>query len=135
MVYTCAYFHSPDKALDTAQERKVDYVCRKLRLHPATACWTSAAAGAAGHPRRQALRGTGRRDHPEPAAGELANERIRRAGLADRCRVELRDYRHVNEPEGFDKVSAIGILEHVGEAKLPAYFQQAWKMLKPGGVS
>jgi cyclopropane-fatty-acyl-phospholipid synthase len=32
MVYSCAYFHSPDEDLDTAQERKLDYICRKLRL-------------------------------------------------------------------------------------------------------
>jgi len=32
MVYTCAYFATPDEDLDTAQERKLDYICRKLRL-------------------------------------------------------------------------------------------------------
>ena len=35
---------------------------------------------------------------------------------------------------GFDKIAAIGILEHVGEAKLLAYFRKAWDLLKPGGV-
>ncbi|WP_322506791.1 class I SAM-dependent methyltransferase, partial [Anaerolinea sp.] len=34
MVYSCAYFESPDEDLDTAQERKLDYICRKLRLKP-----------------------------------------------------------------------------------------------------
>ena len=32
MVYSCAYFHTPEEDLDTAQERKLDYICRKLRL-------------------------------------------------------------------------------------------------------
>ena len=34
MVYSCAYFCAPDEGLDTAQERKLDYICRKLRLQP-----------------------------------------------------------------------------------------------------
>ncbi len=32
MVYSCAYFASLDEDLDSAQERKLDYICRKLRL-------------------------------------------------------------------------------------------------------
>ncbi len=32
MVYTGAYFASRDEDLDIAQERKLDYVCRKLQL-------------------------------------------------------------------------------------------------------
>ncbi|PYJ20948.1 MAG: class I SAM-dependent methyltransferase, partial [Verrucomicrobia bacterium] len=32
MVYSCAYFKSPNDHLDVAQEQKLDYVCRKLRL-------------------------------------------------------------------------------------------------------
>ena len=34
MVYSCAYFQSPDDSLETAQEHKLDYLCRKLRLRP-----------------------------------------------------------------------------------------------------
>src|SRR6266581_1011619 len=34
MIYSCAYFAMPDDTLDTAQERKLDYICRKLRLRP-----------------------------------------------------------------------------------------------------
>jgi len=34
MVYSCAYFETPDEDLDTAQLRKLDYLCRKLRLRP-----------------------------------------------------------------------------------------------------
>jgi cyclopropane-fatty-acyl-phospholipid synthase len=65
---------------------------------------------------------------------ELANERIRRAGLADRCRVEVRDYREIEDPEGFDKLVSVGMFEHVGEARLPEYFRRAYRLLRPGGV-
>ncbi len=34
MAYSCAYFRGEDDDLDTAQERKLDYICRKLRLRP-----------------------------------------------------------------------------------------------------
>jgi cyclopropane-fatty-acyl-phospholipid synthase len=65
---------------------------------------------------------------------ELANERIREAGLADRCRVEVRDYREVNEPGGFDKVVSVEMFEAVGEEMLPLYFRRAWELLRPGGL-
>src|SRR5712691_3556528 len=34
MTYSCAYFATPDDDLETAQEQKLEYICRKLRLHP-----------------------------------------------------------------------------------------------------
>jgi len=135
MVYSCAYFASPDDDLDTAQERKLDYVCRKLRLQRGQrlldiGCgWGGLIIYAAQHYGVEALGIT----LSQPQA-ELANKRIQQAGVADRCRVELRDYREVDEPEGFDKLAGIGMVEHVGENMLPTYFKQAWRLLRPGGV-
>jgi len=34
MIYSCAYFMNSDDDLETAQEQKLEYICRKLRLHP-----------------------------------------------------------------------------------------------------
>ena len=34
MVYSCAYFKDPAESIDAAQSRKLDYICRKLRLEP-----------------------------------------------------------------------------------------------------
>jgi cyclopropane-fatty-acyl-phospholipid synthase len=48
--------------------------------------------------------------------------------------VEVCDYREVNEPNGYDKLVSVGMFEHVGESLLPEYFQQAWRLLRPGGV-
>jgi cyclopropane-fatty-acyl-phospholipid synthase len=135
MVYSCAYFAAPDEDLDTAQERKLEYICRKLRLHSGErvldiGCgWGGLLIHAAGHYGVSALGITLSR----PQA-ELANERIRRAGLADRCRVEVRDYREIEDPEGFDKLVSVGMFEHVGEARLPEYFRRAYRLLRPGGV-
>ena len=45
MVYSCAYFETGEEDLDTAQEQKLDHLCRKLRLQRAKSCWISAAGG------------------------------------------------------------------------------------------
>ncbi|HZU45128.1 MAG TPA: cyclopropane-fatty-acyl-phospholipid synthase family protein [Terriglobales bacterium] len=135
MVYSCAYFDSPELSLDEAQERKLDYICRKLRLKAGEQLldvgsgWGALIIHAASHYGVRALGIT----LSEPQA-ELANRRIREAGLQDMCRVEVRDYREMSEPETFDKLVSVGMIEHVGESMLPAYFEQAYKLLKPGGV-
>ena len=135
LVYSCAYFASEDQDLDSAQRRKLDYICRKLRLRPGErlldiGCgWGSLIRHAA---RRYGVEAVGITLSARQA--ELAEERIRADGLAGRCRVELRDYRELDEPEGFDKLVSVGMFEHVAEAVLPAYFGQAWRLLRPGGT-
>ena len=134
-VYSCAYFHSPDDDLDTAQARKLDYICRKLRLKPGQrlldiGCgWGGLVMYAAQHYSVDATGIT----LSQPQA-ELANERIAAAGLYKHCRVEVRDYRKIDDPPGYDTLVSVGMFEHVGAALLPTYFAQAWRLLKPGGV-
>ena len=135
MVYSCAYFMNSDDDLDTAQEQKLDYICRKLRLHPGErlldiGCgWGGLVIYAAQHFGVQAYGIT----LSEPQA-ELAQRRIEEAGLTDKCKVEVRDYREVTEANSFDKIVSVGMFEHVGESLLPTYFKQAWQLLRPGGV-
>ena len=135
MVYSCAYFDSAEDSIDTAQERKLDYICRKLRLQPCESLldigcgWGGLVLYAAKH---YGVYATGITLSARQA--EFATARINEAGLADRCRVELRDYREVETPEGYDKLVSVGMFEHVGEAQLPTYFRRAWSLLRPGGV-
>ncbi len=135
MVYSCALFHSRDESLDEAQYNKLDYICRKLRLKPGEklldiGCgWGGLIMHAAEQYGVEALGIT----LSQPQA-DLANAKIRAAGLTDRCRVEIRDYRDVPTDRMFDKLVSVGMIEHVGEAKLPAYFRKAFQLLKPGGV-
>lgn len=135
MIYSCANFTTPDDNLDTAQERKLDYICRKLRLRPGErlldiGCgWGGLVIYAAQHYGVEAHGIT----LSQPQA-ELAQQRIREMGLAERCRVEVRDYRDVTEAQSYDKLVSVGMFEHVGEALLPTYFKQAWQLLRPGGV-
>ena len=135
MVYSCAYFATADEDLDTAQTRKLDYLCRKLRLRPGErlldiGCgWGGLIIHAA---RKYGVRALGITLSEKQAT--LAKERIERAGLQKQCRVEVLDYRDLDESLGFDKIVSVGMFEHVGESRLPLYFQQAWHLLRPGGI-
>lgn len=133
MVYTCAYFADAGDDIDRAQERKLDYICRKLRLLPGDrlldiGCgWGGLVMYAAQQYGVHALGITVSR-----AQVELAQERIRQAGLQDRCRVEFQDYREVTGT--FDKLVSVGMFEQIGGEMLPIYFQKAYELLRPGGV-
>jgi cyclopropane-fatty-acyl-phospholipid synthase len=64
----------------------------------------------------------------------LARDRIDAAGLASRCHIELCDYRDVSRLGTFDKAASIGMVEHVGVERLPAYFASVYGALRPGGL-
>jgi cyclopropane-fatty-acyl-phospholipid synthase len=135
MVYSCAYFATADEGLETAQARKLDYLCRKLRLRPGErlldiGCgWGGLVIHAA---RKYGVDALGITLSKKQA--ELANDRIERAGLQKRCRVEVSDYRDLKETGAFEKIVSVGMFEHVGESQLPLYFQHVWQLLRPGGV-
>lgn len=62
---------------------------------------------------------------------QLAGDRIRRAGLADRIDLRLMDYRHLQEQA--DALVSVEMIEAVGHAYLPAYFSTLARCLRPGG--
>ena len=134
MVYSCAYFETDSDSLDAAQTRKLDYLCRKLRLRPGErlldiGCgWGALLIHAAREYGVQALGITLSENQ-----ARLANDRIVKAGLQNQCRVEVADYREFSE-SAFDKIVSVGMVEHVGESRIPVYFRQAWELLRPGGV-
>jgi cyclopropane-fatty-acyl-phospholipid synthase len=135
MVYSCAYFATPQTDLDSAQTAKLDYICRKLRLRRGQklldiGCgWGGLVMYAA---QNYGVEATGI-TLSQPQA-DLACERIADAGLSDRCRIEVCDYREFGEPQSYDALVSVGMFEHVGQAKLPVYFKQAYNLVKPGGV-
>lgn len=135
MVYSCAYFRTPEDDLDTAQEQKLEHICRKLglkagqRLLDIGCGWGGLVIYAA---ERYGVDATGI-TLSQPQA-ELASQRIAEAGLERRARVLLKDYREVNDFGAYDRLVSVGMFEHVGEALLPVYFERAWRLLKPGGL-
>lgn len=134
MVYSCAHFPTGTEDLATAQECKLDLICRKLRLKPGErvldiGCgWGGWAIYAAQHYDISVL-GVTLSKHQHA----LANERICAAGLSDRVEVKLLDYRDLADTS-FDKLVSIGMFEQVGRSRLPEYFAHAYRLLKPGGV-
>jgi cyclopropane-fatty-acyl-phospholipid synthase len=135
MVYSCAYFRTGNEDLDAAQLAKLEHLCRKLRLKPGErlldiGCgWGGLIRYAAERYGVQALGVT-----VSEAQGRWARARIAAAGLEDRCRVEVRDYRTLSSEAPFDKVVSVGMFEHVGRARLPTYFATAFRVLRPGGL-
>ena len=134
MVYSCAYFDSAADTLEQAQDRKLDVVCRKLRLAAGESLldvgcgWGSLVLHAAANYGVRAVGVT----LSEPQA-ELARERIRDAGLAERCEIRVQDYREVSDGP-YDKVASIGMYEHVGASRLDRYMGRLRRLVRPGGL-
>jgi cyclopropane-fatty-acyl-phospholipid synthase len=134
LVYSCAYFAGAGDSLESAQERKLELICRKLRLQPGErlldiGCgWGSFVLHAAARHGVRALGVT----LSEPQA-ELARRRIEAAGLSDRAEVRVLDYREIGE-RPFDKIASVGMYEHVGRAQLDTYVDAVHRLLRPGGL-
>jgi len=115
------------------QQDKLERICRKLRLKPGDrlldiGCgWGALSCYAAQH---YGVTAYGVTLSEQQVA--YANEKIKRLGLQDRVRIELKDYSTV---EGeFDKVAAIGIQEHIGIDNYPTYYQTVRRVLKRDGI-
>lgn len=141
LVYSCAYFtpqdlagdvRAGDVALERAQRRKLELVCRKLDLRPGmrmldVGCgWGSLAIHAA---RSHGARVVGVTLSDEQA--DLARHRVAALGLGDRVEIRLADYRELDG--SFDAVASVGMVEHVGADELPRYFRRLHRLLRPGG--
>ncbi len=133
MQYTCAYFKDWSNTLEQAQHDKMDMICRKLRLESGDrmldiGCgWGGLICHAAQH--------FGVRAHGitlSQQQHDFAKERIEQLGLQDRVSVEICDYA---DHEGtYDKISSIGMSEHIGAANYPRYFGKIRSMLRDRGV-
>lgn len=133
MVYSCAYFESPDDSIEEAQTRKLDVICQKLdlkegeRLLDIGCGWGSLIIHAAAN---YGVRAVGVTLSEEQA--KLARERISESGLSDLCEVRIQDYREVNDGP-YDKISSIGMYEHVGSSQLDNYMATVKALGRPGG--
>lgn len=135
MTYSSAIFAEPISAkepLERAQERKVRLLLDRLGLEPGQqlleiGCgWGGLAEIAA---RDYGVSVTCLTLSAEQKA--YADGRLARAGLGDRVRIRLCDYRDV--AGRFDAVASVEMAEAVGEEYWPAYLQAIARVLKPGG--
>lgn len=133
MQYSCAYYPSFDADLATAQQAKLEMICRKLRLRPGDRlldigcgwggllCHAARHHGAIGHGVTLSTVQHG-----------FATAKIDDLGLGDRVTVALQDFREV---EGsYDKIASIGMYEHIGIANIEAYFRKMRSLLADGGL-
>lgn len=134
MVYSCAYFRTPEDTLEQAQRQKIDHILRKIQLRPGhrlldIGCgWGALIVRAV---REFGAHATGITLSQQQF--EWANRRIEELGIAAQCRVLLMDYRDVTGQ--FDRVTSVGMFEHVGLANLRAYFQKITDLLADDGVA
>ncbi|GAA2768948.1 cyclopropane-fatty-acyl-phospholipid synthase family protein [Streptomyces indiaensis] len=133
MVYSCAYWPSPDSTLEQAQRDKLELVCRKLGLRPGgrlldVGCgWGSMAVHAA---REHGVSVVGVTLSQEQAA--YARKRVADEGLTDKVEIRVQDYRDVRDGP-YDAISSIGMAEHVGAERYLEYAADLYDLLMPGG--
>jgi len=133
MVYSCAYFETGTEDLATAQVRKIDHILTKIGLKPGQTLldigcgWGALAIRAAGHFGARVLGVTLSENQ-----AALARERVAAAGLEGRVEIRLQDYRDVSGQ--FDRITSVGMFEHVGVQHLAEYFERINALLAPGGV-
>jgi len=138
MVYSCAYFQTGEETIEAAQFAKLDHICRKLRLQAGErlldiGCgWGGLILHAAEHYGVHAV-GITLSDNQFACT----KERIAAAGLEGRVEALLLDYRDAPARFGeasFNKVSSIGMFEHVGRKNLPVYFGVVRRLLRDRGL-
>jgi cyclopropane-fatty-acyl-phospholipid synthase len=135
--YTMAYYRDPSIGLEQAQLDKKAHIAAKLHLTKGASSgmrvldigcgWGGLALYLHKHYDVDVL---GVALAPDQI--EFCQERARAEGVADRVKFQLMDYRDV---EGqFDRITSVGLLEHVGTPQYPEFFRHTFKLLKPDGV-
>ena len=132
LVYTCAYFPSPDTTLEAAQEAKMDYVCRKLRLRAgetvveAGCGWGSLALHMARHYGVSVKAFNISREQIAHARRQAAEK-----GLSGSVEFIEDDYRNITGP--FDVFVSVGMLEHVGFRHYREFAEVIHRAIGPRG--
>ena len=132
--YSCAYFPEPGMTLEAAQEAKKHHIARKLLIEPGMRV-LDIGCGWGG------LGLTLARDYGAEVTGitlsteqhAMANRRAEEAGLAQRAKFLLTDYRDITGE--FDRIVSVGMFEHVGVPHYETYFRSLRQLLTPEGVA
>lgn len=134
MVYSCAYFENGDEDLASAQLKKIDHILNKIQVRPGDrlldiGCgWGALVMRAAEKYGAKCVGVTLSKNQ-----FELATEKVARAGLSDRVEIRLEDYRDVSG--SFDRITSVGMFEHVGAKHLSAYFGKIRSLLTDDGIA
>ncbi|MGO8919119.1 MAG: class I SAM-dependent methyltransferase, partial [Stellaceae bacterium] len=132
--YSCAYFLAPDQTIEEAQANKKRHIAAKLLLQPGQRVldigsgWGGLALYLA---RECGVSVTGLTLSTEQL--KVAQRRAADAGLADRVRFELLDYREATG--SYDRIVSVGMFEHVGVVHYAAFFNKVKQLLAEDGVA
>ncbi|MDM9623651.1 cyclopropane-fatty-acyl-phospholipid synthase family protein [Rhizobium sp. S96] len=134
MLYSCAYFREPGETLEQAQRNKLRLLASKLGLKPGMkvldiGCgWGDLALYLAAMEDVEVVGVTLSKEQQA-----LASQRAQEAGLADRVRFELKDYRDVQGP--FDRIVSVGMFEHVGVQHYDEFFKKLNALMPDDGLA
>lgn len=132
--YSCAYYQHPRDSLERAQDNKKRHIAAKLVLEPRMhvldigSGWGGLAISLA---QQENVEVTGVTLSEEQH--KLSNERAAKAGLSDRVRFLLKDYRDLSGE--FDRIVSVGMFEHVGITQYGEYFRKCRDLLSPDGIA
>jgi cyclopropane-fatty-acyl-phospholipid synthase len=132
--YSCAYFRDAGDDLDTAQLDKKRHLAAKLLIRPGQRVldigsgWGGLALYLA-HECGADVTGL----TLSAEQHKLATRRAAAAGLSDRVRFYLRDYRE--EHGSYDRIVSVGMFEHVGINHYGGFFAKLKSLLTPDGVA
>lgn len=139
--YSCAYFLNQDDDLDTAQQQKLDLICRKVRLVAGNTLLDIGCGW--GGLMFHAVKNYGVHATGITPAHEQANyieAKAKAEGLEDKIKVIRGDWRRLaprSSPSGvgWDRLISVGMFEHVGKRQYDAFFHTWQQLLADNGVS
>jgi len=131
--YSCAYFTDPKNSLEQAQLDKKAHIAAKLALEPGQrvldiGCGWGGMALFLNKVADVDVLGVTLSERQL----EIARKRAKAAGVSDRVKFELIDYRLLDEQ--FDRIVSVGMFEHVGAKHYDEFFAKCRDLLKPDGV-
>ncbi|PRC91415.1 SAM-dependent methyltransferase [Solimicrobium silvestre] len=133
MVYSCAYFENGDEDLISAQIKKMDLILQKIQLRPGDTLldigcgWGALVIHAAKHYGARCVGITLSENQ-----ADYAKALVIKLGLCDLIEIRLQDYRDVDGT--FDRITSVGMFEHVGIRNLPSYFSKINSLLAVDGI-
>jgi cyclopropane-fatty-acyl-phospholipid synthase len=132
--YSCAYVMDPSDTIETAQAQKKRHLAAKLLLKPGQSI-LDIGSGWGGLGLYLAETGSGSVTGLTLSTEQLkvSQKRVAAAGLSDRVRFKLQDYRA--EKGLYDRIISVGMFEHVGITHYDDYFKMVARCLKEDGVA